>query len=59
MVEKTETSLFLIKDAGSNKIVNLIIDHACLKNDYEIKKYQKHWTEIISSDIQVKYIQSH
>lgn len=38
MVEKIQMSLFLMKDAGLNKIANVIIDHVCLKNDYEIKK---------------------
>jgi len=32
-----QMSLFLIKDAGLNKIVNVVINHACLKNYYEIK----------------------
>lgn len=48
-------SLFLMKDAGLNKIVNLIIDHACLKNDYERKKKLKalNWNYLLrySSEI--------
>lgn len=38
MVEKIQMNLFLIKDVGLNKIVNVIIDHVCLKIYYEIKK---------------------
>lgn len=36
--EKIKMSLLLIKDAGLNRIVNVIIGHVCLKNDYEILK---------------------
>lgn len=31
MIEKIRMSLFLIKDAGLNQIVNVIIGHICLK----------------------------
>lgn len=38
VIEKIQVSLFLIKDAGLSQVINVIRDHACLKNDYEIKK---------------------
>lgn len=38
MFEKIKMSCLLMKEAGLNRIVNVIIGHVCLKNNYEILK---------------------